>query len=127
MMRLHILAVVALCAGCAPASDMVEVSGEVTWNGMPVPNGMIVLQPVDPKTPPAGGQIRDGKYQLRSKPGKMRVQIEAVRATNQVDPATGTPLGEMYIPARYNTQTSLEAEISSDGANRFDFPLQEKN
>jgi hypothetical protein len=86
---------------------------------------MIVLQPVDPKTAPAGGQIRHGKYQLHTKPGKMRVQVEAVRATNQIDPATGTPLGEMYIPARYNTQTELEAEIASDGANRFDFPLRD--
>ena len=58
-----------------------------------------------------------------TKPGKMRVQVEAVRATQQRDPQTGTFLGEMYIPARYNRETVLEADIIREGKNTFEFDL----
>jgi hypothetical protein len=123
-MKLHrMIMVTVVMAGCAPASDLIEVTGDVTWNGDPMPSGMVVLQPLDPKIAPAGGQIRDGKFRLQSKPGAMRVQIEAVRATDQIDPDTGTRLGEMYVPARYNRQTVLEAVVTTDGTNHFEFPL----
>jgi hypothetical protein len=118
------LALLAL-AGCARSGDHIEVTGNVTWNDTPIPTGMVVLQPLDPKTAPAGGQIRDGKFRLHSKPGKMRVQIEAVRATDQIDPETGTKLGEMYVPPRYNTQTELEADVTIEGDNHFEFALKE--
>jgi hypothetical protein len=115
-----------LIVGCAPASDFVEVTGNVTWNGAPMPSGMVVLHPVDSQVAAVGGQIRDGKFSVRGKPGKARVLIEAVRATDQVDPATGTKLGEMYVPARYNSQSTLEVDVSSDGSNHFEFPLKDK-
>jgi hypothetical protein len=119
-----ILSLLAL-VGCSPSSDLVEVTGDVTWNDAPMPIGMVVLQPLDPKTAPAGGQIRDGKFRLESKPGKMRVQIEAVRATEQIDPETGTKLGEMYVPPRYNAQTELQADVTTEGDNHFEFVLKE--
>jgi hypothetical protein len=119
------LALVAL-SGCSPSSsDLVDVTGDVTWNNSPMPTGMVVLQPVDPKTPPSGGQIRDGKFRVQTKPGKMRVQIEAVRATDQIEPETGTKLGEMYVPPRYNTRTELEADVTTAGPNHFEFALKE--
>jgi hypothetical protein len=30
---------------------------------------------------------------------------------------------EQYVPARYNTDTTLEREVSADGENVFDFEL----
>jgi hypothetical protein len=113
-----------LVGGCQKASDVVDVTGTVTWNGQPIPTGMIVLQPMDPQHAPAGCKIADGKFLLRTKPGKVRVQIEAVRTTAQRDPQSGAYLGEMYIPARYNTESELEAIITRDGENRFDFALK---
>ena len=110
--------------GCRQANDLVEVAGTVTWNGKPIPNGMIVFRPMDPQLAPAGCKIADGKFLLRTKPGKMRVQIEAVRTTTQRDPQSGTYLGDMYIPSRYNTETELEANIIRDGENRFNFALK---
>lgn len=108
---------------CSRPSDVVEVTGTVTWNGEPMPTGMIVLLPTEVRQAPAGGKIADGKFLVRTKPGKMRVQIEAVRATSERDPATGTFLGEMYVPAHYNKQTELEADITREGKNRFEFAL----
>lgn len=125
MTRLWTVLALLSLAGCAPSSDLIEVTGNVTWNDTPMPTGMVVLQPLDPKTAPAGGQIRDGKFRLQSRPGKMRVQIEAVRATDQIDPESGTKLGEMYVPPRYNTQTELKANVTTDRDNHFEFVLKE--
>ena len=113
-----------LVGGCQRASDTVDVSGMVTWNGEPIPTGMIVLQPLEPQQAPAGCKIAEGKFLLRTKPGKVRVQVEAVRTTTVRDPQSGTYLGEMYIPARYNTETELEANITRDGENRLEFALK---
>jgi hypothetical protein len=113
-----------LVGGCQKASDLVDVTGTVTWNGKPIPTGMIVMQPMDPQHAASGCKIADGKFLLRTKPGKMRVQVEGVRATTQRDPQSGTFMGEMYIPARYNTESELEANITRDGENRFDFALK---
>ena len=110
-------------SGCQQASNVVEVAGTVTWNGNPIPAGMIILQPTEPSQAPVGGKIEAGTFLLHSKPGKMRVQVEAVRFTTQRDPQTGTFLGEMYIPARYNRETELEANITRDGKNSFEFAL----
>src|SRR5262249_2024671 len=109
--------------GCQRATEQVEVTGTVTWNGKPLPNGMIVLQPTEAGQAPAGGKIEDGRFVLHTKPGKWRGQVEAVGSTAQRDPQTGAPIGEMYIPARYNRETKLEANINRDGDNEFDFAL----
>ncbi|MEX2168080.1 MAG: hypothetical protein WD851_02115 [Pirellulales bacterium] len=126
MTKLHGLLALIVLAGCSQPSDFVEATGTVHWNGAPMPSGMIVLQPIDPSQTPAGGIIEEGQFQLRTKPGKMRVQIEAVRATTERDPETGTPMGEMYVPARYNTQTELEADVTREGDNRFEFSLTDQ-
>jgi hypothetical protein len=115
---------IVLANGCQRANDFVEVTGTVSWNGKPIPAGMIVLQPTEPRQAPAGGKIDEGKFVLHTKPGKMRVQVEAVRATQQRDPQTGTPLGEMYIPSRYNRETELKVDVTREGKNNFEFALK---
>ena len=62
---------------------------------------------------------------LKTKAGKMKIQIEAVRATQHRDPQTALFLGEMYVPNRYNRETTLEANVTGEGENSFDFPLKE--
>jgi hypothetical protein len=115
----------ALAAGCQKTSDLVDVVGNVTWKGQPMPSGMVVFKPDDAHQAPIGGKINDGKFALKTKPGKMKVHIEAVRATQNRDPQTGAFLGEMYVPNRYNRETTLEANVTREGKNTFDFPLKE--
>jgi hypothetical protein len=114
-----------LVAGCQKSSDLVQVVGTVTWKGQPMPSGMVVFKPDDSHQPPVGGKINDGKFMLKTKPGKMKVQIEAVRDTKNRDPQTNAFLGEMYVPNRYNRETTLEANVTREGKNSFDFPLKE--
>ena len=119
-----LLAMVAI-SGCAPATDDVEITGTVTWNGAPLPQASIILAPVDPHIAPTGGKVVDGQFKLRGKPGKFRIEIEAIRETGKRDPVDNGLLGEMYIPPRYNRESELTAEVTRDGSNKFDFALKE--
>jgi hypothetical protein len=111
--------------GCGPSKpETYPVSGTVTWNGQPLPEGSIRFEPEDAKgLPPDPGQIKDGKYQLQARPGKKRVQIYATRESGKIDPIMGAAPREQYIPAKYNDKTELRAEVTPDGKNEFPFAL----
>jgi len=115
---------VAAAAGCSP-SDMVEVTGSVSWNGQPVEVGEIIFAPLDKTRAPTAGRIRGGAYKLLAKPGKVRVEIQAVRKTGKRDPREGFEITELYIPRRYNEESELLAEVTADGENHFNFKLSE--
>ena len=67
--------------------------------------------------------------------GTFRVAITALRKTGRqvedptaamIDPEATSVLTdeyEQYIPARYNMQSELTAEVKEDGANTFEFQL----
>ncbi len=107
--------------GCS-RPETVEVSGSVTWEGAPMPHGDIVFFALDPHVPAAAGKIIDGAYTFRCKPGEKRVEIQASRLSDKKTPE-GRPIGEMYIPERYNTDSELTADEIPDGKNKFEFAL----
>ena len=113
-----------LAPGCSQ-SEFVPVTGTVTWNGAPLTGGEVIFTPDDKHIPPGAGQLKDGAFEFLSKPGKMRVEVQAVRKTGKRHPIHGFELTELYIPARYNTETELTAEVTQDGENRFEFDLKE--
>jgi hypothetical protein len=108
--------------GCS-RSDKVEVSGAVTWEGAPLPDGSITFFPLDPHIAATAGSIVDGAYTFEAKPGKSRVEITSYRLNGKFTPA-GKPIGEMYIPDRYNTNSTLTADVALDSDNQFNFDLQ---
>jgi hypothetical protein len=112
----------AAAAGCS-RSEFVEVTGLVAWKGQPVEIGEIIFTPHDQSLAPAAGRIRGGSYKLLSRPGKMRVSIQAVRKTGKRDPQEGFEITELYIPRRYNEESELVADVTADGDNHFDFKL----
>ena len=116
--------VLLLAAGCS-RSEFVTVAGDVTWNGAPLSDGEVIFTADDKRIQPAAGKLKDGKFEFLSKPGKMRVEVQAVRKTGKKHPIHGFDLTELYIPARYNTETELTAEVTQDGENRFTFNLTE--
>ena len=119
-------------AGCGGEESVprTAVSGTVTLQGKPLEEGIILFTPLA-KGPSAGGDIRQGKYQLPQEkgpsPGEYRVEIRAYRGTGKKrrDEASGTVTEEMVsiIPDRYNSKSSLRAEVKADGPNKFDFQL----
>jgi hypothetical protein len=113
-------------SGCGGTTTAHAVTGIVTFQGKPLPEGEIVFVAEDGKaSDPA--TVKDGKYSVQVTAGKKLVRIRAARIKpGGARDAMGTPVPEDYLPAKYNTQTTLRAEVVPGGPNVFDFPLQEK-
>jgi hypothetical protein len=110
-------------AGCGSGARTYEVTGEVTFDGQPVPEGDILFAPDDPSLAPEGGKIKGGRYQLRAKAGRYRVEV---RASRPGKPGPMGPVYESYIPEEYNNKTTLRRTVSPDRPNQFDFALLSK-
>lgn len=119
---------VATISGCGSAEDpTVPVSGNVTLDGQPLPSGRITFLPSDGKGAVAGAEVATGKYEARVTPGPKQVTVtaqrEAAAGKKPVDPHAG-PSQQQYLPARYNTKTELKTDVSVEGSDAIDFPLE---
>jgi hypothetical protein len=126
---------VLLLAGCGGSPQRVHVWGTVTLDGTPIPEGTIEFTPMPGTSGPStGAGIRDGAYDIPAShgpyaEGKYEVRISAMRATgktmaNIVPGGNRTvPVAENYVPARYNTATTLRVDIPA-AAEKIDFALR---
>lgn len=114
-------------AGCGPGGPVTHpVSGNVTFDRQPVPDGDIVFTDPANTAAPGMGKIKDGKYTANITPGKKRVEIRASKMMPLPDGKVGA-MGEKempqdYIPAKYNSASELEMEVTA-GTNTKDFTL----
>ena len=107
----------------ACSSQQPKVSGTVTFDGQPVSEGAIIFRPTNPDSRPEGGPIRTGKFSVRIRPGSYKVEIVASRPIPDSDTGMGLR-HEGYIPSKYNSQTTLSAEVKAAGPNEFVFDLK---
>jgi hypothetical protein len=110
---------------------MQTVTGEVTFEGKPVETGRITFRKVEADKRAFSGEIKGGKYDVKAEPGKMTVEITASRPSGKFDTSNPDdepqPIGEMYIPEKYNTKTELTAEVpAASEPVTIPFPLQAK-
>lgn len=130
---------IVLLLGCSAASELKPLEGNVTVDGAPLPNGAITFIPKEATGGPvAGASIVDGRYRISPSDGvltgEFRVEITAMRNTGKKVPVIDLATGEnkvvdetaQYIPARYNQQSELTAEVSPQGSNQFDFSIKSK-
>lgn len=115
--------------GCAPSGPKtIQVSGDVTFDGTPIAQGDIVFSAADGAQGGCAGKIVNGKYTIDSTLGSKKVEIRAMREVpgkmDESNPGESVPMQEMYIPAKYNTDTQLTAEVSESGETTFDFELE---
>ncbi len=115
--------------GCG-GSGSSAVTGTVTFDGNPLPDGDILFVDPDGKVAPDAGKIKDGAFAFAVKPGKKKVEI---RATKMVATPGGKkgPMGDAemptdYIPEKYNAKSELTADIAASGTNSFEFKLLAK-
>jgi hypothetical protein len=122
-----------IVAGCGDSGPRrYPVSGTITFDDKPLPDGEVIFFPADGSAQPDAGKIADGKFSFRSLPGKKRVEIRADRLsktkTIPVDGGGGKakwiPAREVYIPPQYNTESKLFVEVQPDGPRDFDFQLR---
>ena len=130
--RVGVLAVavtLAALAGCS--GGRAGVSGKVSYDGKPVDGGAIVFVPEgDAAGAKVGGDIVGGEYNLPAgrgpKPGKYKVEIiwkQKKPTAKKADPdVVSQEQTIQVIPPRYNTQTTLNADVKS-GSNELNFDL----
>jgi hypothetical protein len=132
----------ALLTGCGGAEDELPreaVSGTVKISGEPMKDGRIQFQPTAQGGATAGtAPIVDGKYSIaRSEglvPGKYQVLIfsdpsqtaPAAAQTGMPGDSPPAPPAKESIPAKYNAKSKLDAQVTKEGPNTFDFELQAK-
>jgi hypothetical protein len=128
-----------LFVGCGGAADNLPrqpVSGTVKFKGQPLKTGLIEFQPAGPGMATAGAAaITDGSYSIARaeglQPGKYEVRITSAPQTVQRPPGVlpgdyQIPPAKELIPEKFNSNTTLSAEVTKDGPNKLDFDLQEK-
>lgn len=127
------IGLVGLISGCGPAGGTVSVRGHVTFDDESISEGTIAFVPSGATSGSStGGPIQNGTYSLGKDaglvPGTYTVEIRASRKTGEivpaVPPATGeVEVSEQFIPAKYNSESTLEAQVQS-GENELDFNLR---
>lgn len=110
-------------AGCGGGPREYGVHGTVTFDGQPVEKGEIRFLPAGTQEAAYGGAIENGKFECKVTEGQKRVEITATREAATPAP-DGLPDYVSYIPAEYNTQSTLKAEVKPSGDNTFTFDLK---
>ena len=94
---LVLLSAIPLWSGCGPGNKLGReaVSGTVTFNGNPLPEGSIMFEPISGRGAMGGGRIENGSYQLSVQgglpPGEYRVRISAAATGPNAGAAGGPP------------------------------------
>jgi hypothetical protein len=130
-LTLLVIASVAI-TGCGKnnAVKKYKVSGTVTMDGKNVKEGRILFVPKDGVGPADGGAVVDGKYEFECTDGKKRVEIRATlkgEDTGKMPKSMNMPSPKLteLIPPKYNSETTLEANVTTDPSqNTFDFTLK---
>ena len=114
------------CGGdeVADAPDTVTVKGTVTLDGKPLAAGEVIFtsDADEEQSSNGAGEIKDGKFTFEMTVGKKNVKIISMKKGEKDE--TGAGLEENIIPAKYNEETTLTAEVTKDGKNEFPFKLE---
>lgn len=134
MTRYYFVTVAAFLAiGCGGGDgpSLVPVEGSVTLDGQPLAEARIIFRPAEGGRPSNAVTDSDGNYKLQytedrigALPGKHSVSISTfVEADpDSSDPVTKTGRRESLSP-KYNTQTTLQAELDTGTTEKVDFEL----
>jgi hypothetical protein len=120
-----------LAIGCPGGGglDLQTVTGTVTFDGVPIEDGRIQFRSTEGDQRSFSSVITNGMYEIETATGPMRVEVRASRLIegkfDESNPDEKVPMGEMYIPAKYNSRSELTTEVPTDG-DTIDFDLTSK-
>ena len=125
--RTFLLAGLVLMLGACSKSEPSPgtVSGKVTLDGQPMPEGKIIFYP--PGDAPAELDIKDGVYQGKAKPGLSTVRIGIFKKGTPPPsmPESEPPLVNT-LPAKYHAESKLTADVKAGESNEFNFDVTSK-
>ncbi len=118
---------ITLPLGCSKTSTL-DIHGKVTFQGKPLESGVICFVPTDGKGKTITADIKDGQYALKLSLGQKRVEISSIGVVGQQQVMLGGQLQAVdvkkeTIPVKYNQESTLRADISTDGSEELDFNL----
>ena len=105
--------------GCGKGEKLTRVTGKVSYEGQPISEGRILFRNTGGDQRAYSAAITNGEYEVMCEPGAMRVEIIASRVipgkfkkgeNGEPEPI---PVAEMYIPAKYNSSSTLTAEVKT--------------
>lgn len=120
-------------AGCGGDSGpkLHDVTVNITMDDKPLPSGDITFYGTGTGETPYAAKIVDGKAMFQSEAGTKRVEISSMQVIPGKKGPGGTPgdnkpadVIEETVPAQYNRESTLNAEVKADGDNTFTFELQ---
>lgn len=122
------LAVLPLAVGCGGSGGdtkpKFKVTGTVKLNGAPLDTGTIMFESDPPDGRMASAPISAGSYTLEATAGKKTVRISR-EVMKEIDMGgEKMKISEETLPTRYNSESTLKAEVKTEGDNVFDFALK---
>ncbi len=121
------------CTGCGTSTDRLPLEGTVLYQGKPLEQGHITfLTTSGAPGPVCGAVIRDGSFEIPTEqglaPGSYRVQISSrggiAPQTPEEMAAGASPRAKELLPAKYNDESTLTAEIATGSPNELVFSLE---
>lgn len=131
-LRILLVCVVIAACGCG-TKNVASVHGKVTLDGEPVAIGNIAFVPPSGSGSRAAASIEQGGYTIPASdklaPGTYRVEVSWHKPTGRkiasADPGMMIDETREAVPAKYNTDSTLRAEIAG-GEVVKDFALTSK-
>ena len=129
---------VSACDGSADGLPREPVSGTVTLDGEPLAAGAIQFFPKQAGgvAVSGGSTVEDGQFSISREyglvPGSYKVAINASESSNGDSKKKGQKSRKKststkdIIPAKYNSETTLTAEIEKGCSSRLKYDLQSK-
>jgi hypothetical protein len=118
-----VLAVIVITGCGAATKSKGKVSGEVSLDGKPMPDGEISF--VVMGEPPETLAVKEGKFSGEVTHGEKRVEIRAYREGKIPPTATIKEAPkENYIAAKYNSASTLKATVSGSGVQPSKFEVK---
>lgn len=115
------------CGSKGKGPTTTSVKGTVNLDGKPMSQGEVTFS--IPGEPPQAIEVKDGKFSGNAHAGKNRVEIRqykigAAPTMGGVKVAEATK--ENILPARFNSDSQMTADVTAGGANDFKFDVASK-
>jgi hypothetical protein len=112
--------------GCGRSeSQSVPVSGTVTLDGQPLAEGFLYFKTIE-----TGAlerfDISGGEFKGKARAGTRRVEICANRPKTVIIDGANVEVAHNIIHPSFNTESTLTAQVTPEGPNRFTFAVKKK-